>query len=109
MRRAFHVPAHVPLGRFSHSSVFGCWDFHDGLSIPIDQATLDLCSELLRNAEVSSILRRGNSHQTMLITVNIQKFHPRAAVAAALGPCRRSVEVTRRQDNALALAGRCAS
>jgi hypothetical protein len=52
------------------------------------------------------MLRRGNNrHDTMLITVNIQRFLAEAASAAQASPCRHGVVQTPLSTNP-ALAGR---
>jgi hypothetical protein len=65
--------------------------------------------ELLRTHDVSSKVQRGNSHETMLMTVNTKTFLAEAANAASASPCRHSFDEKRRPGYALALAGRCAS
>ena len=59
-------------------------------------------------SDVSAILRRGNRHETMLITVDIKAFHVEAAPAASSLSCWYGFDVPRRLDNVNALAGRCA-
>jgi hypothetical protein len=59
-------------------------------------------------SEVSSILRRGNSHQTMLMTINTQLFLAEAAPAASVWPCRHSFDTKRLAGYVLALTGRYA-
>jgi hypothetical protein len=59
--------------------------------------------------DISSILGRGKSHQTMLITVNTRTFLAEAVVAASSLPCRHSFDEKRQPGYVLALAGRHAS
>jgi hypothetical protein len=54
------------------------------------------------------MVRRGNSHETMLMTVNNKTFLAEAATAASALPCWHSFDEKRRLGYALALAGRCA-
>jgi hypothetical protein len=54
------------------------------------------------------MLRRGISHETMLITVNTQTFLAEAATAASGLPCWHSFDEKRQSGYVLALAGRCA-
>jgi len=53
------------------------------------------------------MLRRGNTHETMLITANTQTFMKVEPVASAM-PCWRSFDEKRLLGNVPALAGRCA-
>ncbi len=55
-------------------------------------------------SEISVILRPGNRHETMLMTINTQTFHAEAALVASV----RSCWPKRRLDATRALAGRCA-
>jgi hypothetical protein len=55
------------------------------------------------------MLRRGNSHETMLITVNTRTFLAEAATAVSVLPCWHSSDTKRQPGNVLALAGRSAS
>ena len=59
--------------------------------------------------DVSSILRRGISHETMLITVNTPSFLAEAANAASVLPCWHSFDEKRQPGYVVALAGRYAS
>ena len=54
------------------------------------------------------MLRRGNSHETMLITVHTRTSLAEAATAASVLPCWDSFDQKRQPGNVLALAGRCA-
>jgi hypothetical protein len=53
---------------------------------------------------VSVILRPGNRHDTMLMTIKTRAFHVEAAFVASTTPCRPK----RLLDDVRALAGRCA-
>jgi hypothetical protein len=64
--------------------------------------------KLLRTPDVSSMVRRGNRHETMLITVNTKTFLAEAATAASVLPCWHSFDEKRQPGYVLALAGRCA-
>ena len=63
-------------------------------------------SDRLRTSDVSSMLRRGNNRETMLITANTQTFLQVRPIASAM-PCWHSFDEKRRLDYVLALAGRC--
>ena len=54
------------------------------------------------------MLRRGISHETMLITVNTRPSLAEAATAASVLPCWHSFDERRQPGYVLALAGRCA-
>ena len=58
---------------------------------------------------MSYILQRGNSHDTMLTTVNTQVFLAEAASVASVMPCWHSFDEKRQAGRVLALAGRYAS
>jgi hypothetical protein len=73
-----------------------------------NDSSLDLRLELLRTSDVSSMLRRGTSHETMLITVNTRTFLAEAATAASVLPRWHSFDEKRQPGYVLALAGRCA-
>jgi hypothetical protein len=51
------------------------------------------------------MLRRGNSHETMLITMNTRQFLPEATSVATDSPCWHSFDAKRRPGYVLALAG----
>jgi hypothetical protein len=70
--------------------------------------TLDLRLDRLHCVDVSSILRRGNSHPIMSITVNRHMFLAEATTVASVLPCRRSFDPKLRPGYVLALSGRCA-
>jgi hypothetical protein len=55
------------------------------------------------------MLRSGNTHDTMLITLDTQTFNTEAAIAASVLPCWHSLDTRRQPGYVLALAGRCAS
>jgi hypothetical protein len=55
------------------------------------------------------MLGRGNSHETMLITVNTRTFLAEAAPAVSVLPCWHSSDTKRQPGNVPALAGRFAS
>jgi hypothetical protein len=55
------------------------------------------------------MLGRGNSHETMLITVNTQTFLAEAATAVSGLPGRHSSDTERRPAYVVTLAGRSAS
>jgi hypothetical protein len=55
------------------------------------------------------MLRRGNYHEMMLITVDTRKFNAEAATAASVLPCWHSLETRLQPGYVSALAGRCAS
>jgi hypothetical protein len=55
------------------------------------------------------MLRTGNSHETMLITVKTRQFNPEATSVAMGLPCRHSIDAKRRLGYVQALAGRRAS
>jgi hypothetical protein len=61
---------------------------------------------VLRSRNVSSILRRGTSHDIMLITVETKMFLAEAATAASASPCRHRFDENRRPGSVLALTGR---
>jgi hypothetical protein len=54
--------------------------------------------------DVSAILRPGNRHDAMLMTINTKAFHVEAAPVASTLSCRPK----RWLDDTPALAGRCA-
>jgi hypothetical protein len=74
----------------------------------VDVTLLDVRLEVLRSSDVLSMLRLGNSHETMLNTVNTRTFLSEAATAASESPCWHSFDEKRRPGYVLALAGRYA-
>jgi len=52
------------------------------------------------------MLRRGKTHDTMLITDYTQIFLAEAASAASVTPCRKRVDFTRNPGHGTVLAGR---
>jgi hypothetical protein len=59
-------------------------------------------------SDVSSTLRRGTRHKTMLTKPNIQMLTTEAAPAASVLPCWHSFDAKRRSGYVVALAGWCA-
>jgi len=51
------------------------------------------------------MLRRGKTHDTMLITDYTQMFLAEAAPVASVSPCRKRVGLTRNPDHGSVLAG----
>jgi hypothetical protein len=82
--------------------------FSGGYQLLVAITLLDLRIEVLRSSDVLSMLRLGNSHETMLITVDNPTILAEAATTASLLPCRHSFDGKRQPGNVLALAGRCA-
>jgi hypothetical protein len=83
-------------------------DFLEVIPIRPRGASLDLHSDLLRFGDVSSILRPGNNHETMLKTLNTQAFLAEAMSALAVAPCWHSRDKRNQSGYGRALAGRCA-
>lgn len=64
---------------------------------------------VLRAADVSSMVFRGTTIETMLITVDIQQFLAEAANAVSGLPTWHSFDSKRQSGDVLPLAGRYAS
>jgi hypothetical protein len=54
------------------------------------------------------MLRRGNTSEIMLMTINTKTFLAEAAPVASVLPCRHSFDEKRLSGDVLALAGRYA-
>ena len=82
--------------------------FHILIRSATNSKSLDLRLDRLHYADVWFILRRGNNHLIMSITVNRHTFPAEATTVASVLPCRQSFDPKLRPGYVLALAGRCA-
>ena len=79
------------------------------ISVRIPSIATYIAPNTLRRIGSLSILRRGNSHQTMQNRTHTMSSFAEAALAVQVKPCLRRSPWTLGADNAHALAGRRAS